>query len=61
MTEINDDIKSLIDKNKAKAYQEQQEMRDDIAFYAFNCDAYRLQKMYQRMKELENEKDNSKR
>ena len=57
----NDDIKSLIDKNKAKAYQEQQEMRDDIAFYVFNCDAYRLQKMYQKMKELKNEKDNSER
>ena len=61
MTEINDEIKSVIDSNKAKAHQEQQEMRDDIAFYVFNCDAYRLQKMYQRMKELENEKDNSKR
>ena len=52
MTEINDEIKSVIDKNKAKAYQEQQEMRDDVAFYVFNCDAYRLQKMYQRMKDL---------
>ena len=61
MTEINDEIKSVIDGNKAKAHQEQQEMRDDVAFYVFNCDAYRLQKMYQRMKELENEKDNSKR
>ena len=36
-------------------------MRDDIAFYVFNCDAYRLQKMYQKMKELKNEKDNSER
>ena len=61
MTEINDEIKTVIDSNKAKAYKEQQEMRDDVAFYAFNCDAYRLQKMYQRMKELENEKDNFKR
>ena len=61
MTEINDEIKSVIDKNKAKAHQEQQEMRDDIAFYVFNCDAYRLQKMYQKMKGLKNEKDNSER
>ena len=44
MTEINDEIKSVIDKNKAKAYQEQQEMRDDIAFYVFNCDAYRYKR-----------------
>ena len=61
MTEINDEIKTVIDSNKAKAYKGQQEMRDDVAFYVFNCDAYKLQKMYQRMKELENEKDNFKR
>ena len=59
MTEIRDEHLEVISKNKAKAYQEQQEMRDDIAFYVFNCDAYRLQKMYQKMKELKNEKDNS--
>ena len=59
MTEINDQIKSVIDKNKARAYQEQKEMRDDVAFYVFNCDALNLQKMYQKMKELKVEKDNS--
>ena len=59
MTEIKDDIKHVIDENKAKAYQEQKEMRDDVAFYVFNCDALKLQKMYQRMKEIKNEKDNS--
>ena len=59
MTEIKDDIKSVIDENKAKAYQEQKEMRDDVAFYVFNCDALKLQKMYKTMKELKVEKDNS--
>ena len=59
MTEIKDDIKHVIDGNKASAYQEQKEMRDDVAFYVFNCDALKLQKMYQRMKEIKNEKDNS--
>ena len=59
MTEINDEIKSVIDKNKAKAYEAQKEMRDDVAFYVFNCDALKLQKMYQRMKEIKNEKNNS--
>jgi len=59
MTEIKEDIKSVIDENKARAYQEQKEMRDDVAFYVFNCDALKLQKMYQTMKELKNEKNNS--
>ena len=59
MTEIKDDIKQVIDGNKERAYQEQKEMRDDVAFYVFNCDALKLQKMYQRMKELKDEKNNS--
>ena len=59
MTEIREDIKAVIDENKARAYQEQKEMRDDVAFYVFNCDALKLQKMYQTMKELKNEKNNS--
>ena len=59
MTEIKEDIKAVIDENKARAYQEQKEMRDDVAFYVFNCDALKLQKMYQTMKELKDEKNNS--
>ena len=59
MTEIKEDIKAVIDENKARAYQEQKEMRDDVAFYVFNCDELKLQKMYQTMKELKNEKNNS--
>ena len=59
MTEIKEDIKAVIDENKARAYQEQKEMRDDVAFYVFNCDALKLQKMYQTMKKLKDEKNNS--
>ena len=59
MTEIKEDIKYVIDENKARAYEEQKEMRDDVAFYVFNCDALKLQKMYQTMKELKDEKNNS--
>ena len=59
MTEINEDIKAVIDENKAKAYEAQKEMRDDIAFYVLNCSVFDLQRMFKRMKELKNEKDNS--
>ena len=59
MTEINEEIKSVIDENKAKAFEEQKEMRDDVAFYVFNCSVFNLQRMFKRMKELKNEKDNS--
>ena len=59
MTEIKEDIKAVIDENKAKAYEAQKEMRDDIAFYVINCSVFDLQRMFKRMKELKNEKDNS--
>tara|TARA_R100000322_G_C5289501_1_gene152092 strand:+ start:182 stop:364 length:183 start_codon:yes stop_codon:yes gene_type:complete len=45
--------------NKAKAYQEQKEMRDDLAFFVLNCNVFDLQKMYKEMKRLKNEKNNS--
>ena len=59
MTEINNQIKHVIDDNKAKAYKEQEEMRNDVAFYVLNCSVFNLQRMFKRMKELKNEEDNS--
>jgi len=46
-------------KNKQKVYEEQKEMRDDLAFYVLNCGVYQLQKMTERMKQLKNENGNS--
>ena len=59
MTEINDEIKFVIYENKSKIYQEQKEIRDDVAFYVLNCSVFNLQRMFKIMKELKNEKDNS--
>ena len=42
-------------ENKARAREEQKEMRDDLAFYVLNCGVYQLQKMTERMKQLKNE------
>jgi|TARA_A100001515_G_scaffold79156_1_gene62844 hypothetical protein len=59
MTEIKEDIKYVIDENKARAYEEQKEMRDDVAFFVLNCSVFNLQRMFSRMKELKNEENNS--
>tara|TARA_R100000455_G_C6159865_1_gene45585 strand:+ start:51 stop:230 length:180 start_codon:yes stop_codon:yes gene_type:complete len=59
MTEIKEDIKYVIDENKARAYEEQKEMRDDVAFFVLNCSVFNLQRMFNKMKELKNEKNNS--
>ena len=48
-------------ENKARAREEQKEMRDDLAFYVLNCGVYQLQKMTERMKQLKNESVNIKR
>ena len=39
-------------KNKQKVYEEQKEMRNDIAFFVLNCSVFKLQKMYEEMKRL---------
>ena len=53
-------IPEVQQKNKEKAYQEQTEMRDDMAFFDINCSVFQLQEMYNTMKRLrKNEKDNT--
>ena len=42
-------------KNKQKTYKEQKEIRDDIAFFVFNCNGFHLKKMKERMEELKHE------
>ena len=39
-------------ENKAKAYKDQKGIREDVKNFVANCNVYRLQKMYERMKEL---------
>ena len=51
-------IPEVQQKNKQKAYQEQTEMRDDLAFFVLNCSVYELQEMHKEMRRLrKNEKN----
>ena len=53
-------IPEVQQKNKEKAYREQTEMRDDMAFFVLNCSVVQLQEMYNTMKRLrKNEKNNT--
>ena len=38
--------------NKAKAYEDQKDMREELKKFVFNCNTFNLQKMYERMKDL---------
>ena len=53
-------IPEVQQKNKQKAYQDQKEMRDDLAFFVLNCSVYALQEMHKERKRVrKNEKDNT--
>ena len=39
-------------KNKQKVYKEQKEMREEVQDFISNCNVFRLQKIYEKMKEL---------
>ena len=59
MTEIRDEHLEVINKNKAKAYEQQQEMRNELAFFVMNCTHFEMQELYsemKRMKRIKNEK-----
>ena len=38
--------------NKAKVYEDQKDMREELKKFVFNCNTFNLQKMYERMKDL---------
>ena len=39
-------------KNKQKAYEDQKDMREELKKFVFNCNTFNLQKMYEKMKDL---------
>ena len=39
-------------QNKAKAYEDQKDVREELKKFVFNCNTFNLQQMYERMKEL---------
>ena len=57
MTELKQDHFEVIDSNKHKAYEQQKEMRDEIAFIALNCSTFKMQQLYDEYKRIK--KDNT--
>ena len=56
MTELKQDHFEVIDSNKHKAYEEQKQMRDEIAFFALNCPKFKLFKQYDEYKRIKRDK-----
>jgi len=55
MTTLTPEHFEVIDKNKAKAQEDRKQMRDEVAFFIFNCNSYELQRMYAEFKRLRRE------
>ena len=39
-------------ENKAKAHEEQKDMRDELAFFVMNCTHFEMQELYSEMKRM---------
>ena len=49
---MDDATRHLIDSNKARAYEDQKKMRNEIKDFADNCSVFNLSKMYSLIKDL---------
>tara|TARA_R100001129_G_scaffold28217_1_gene18930 strand:- start:247 stop:420 length:174 start_codon:yes stop_codon:yes gene_type:complete len=49
-------IDQVQQENKAKAHEAQKEMRNEVKEYVNKCGVFQLQKIYQKMKDMKNER-----
>ena len=56
MAEQREEHFEVIDKNKAKVYQEQKEMREESIEYVGSCSIFDLQEVYKLIKKLKDKK-----
>ena len=59
MTELRDEHFEVISKNKAKAHEQQKDMRDELAFFAMNCTQFQMQELYSEMKRMKRIKNDN--
>ena len=48
-------IDQVQQENKAKAHEDQKEMREEVKEYVSKCSVFQLQKIHQKMKDMKNE------
>ncbi len=52
MAELRDEHFEVISKNKAKAYEEQKSMRQELIDFINNCSAFNMQELHSEMKRM---------
>ena len=59
MAELRDEHFEVISKNKARAHEQQKEMRDELAFFVLNCTQFQMQELYSEMKRMKRIKNDN--
>ena len=59
MAELRDEHFEVISQNKARAYEEQKDMRDELAFFVLNCSQFHMQELYSEMKRMKRMKNDN--
>ncbi len=59
MTELRDEHFEVISENKAKAHEQQKDMRDELTFFVMNCNTMHMQELYSEMKRMKRMKNDN--
>ena len=55
MAELKEEHFEVIDRNRAKAFEEQKSMRKELIRWIESCDAIHMQELYSEMKRMKKE------
>ena len=58
MSELRDEHFEVISENKARAHEQQKDMRDELSFFVMNCSQFQMQELYSEMKRMKRKNDN---
>ena len=59
MAELRDEHLEVISKNKARAHEQQKDMRDELSFFVMNCTQFQMQELYSEMKRMKRMKNDN--
>ena len=59
MAELRDEHFEVISENKARAHEQQKDMRDELSFFVLNCTQFQMQELYSEMKRMKRIKNDN--
>ena len=59
MAELRDEHFEVISENKARAHEQQRDMRNELSFFVMNCTQFQMQELYSEMKRMKRMKNDN--